>query len=68
MHMGVLPECMSVRHVHAVPQSPEEGIRSLRTGITESREPLGECWELNLGLSAEDQVFLATEHLRVVLH
>lgn len=68
MHMVVLPDCMSVCHVHAVPQSPEESIRSLRTGIAESREPLSECWELNRGLSAEDQVFLATEHLRLVLH
>ena len=32
--LSVLPECMSVHHVHAVPTEPEEDVRSQGTGVT----------------------------------
>lgn len=31
-----MPICMSVYHVHACTQSPEEGIRSPGTGVTDN--------------------------------
>lgn len=36
MHMAVLSVCMLIHHLHAwSPQMPEEGIRSLGTGVTD---------------------------------
>jgi hypothetical protein len=35
MCMGILPVCMSVHHVHAVPMKPEEDVGSPETGVTD---------------------------------
>jgi hypothetical protein len=43
------------------PQRPEEGVRSLGTGVRDSYElPCG-CWELNLGPPEKQPVLLRAE-------
>ena len=43
MCMGVLPACMSVEHVPAVPVEPREGIISTGAGVTASYKPGAIC-------------------------
>jgi hypothetical protein len=48
MCMSVLPVCIEVHHICVCcPENPEEGIRSPESGVTDSCEPLGGCWESN---------------------
>lgn len=48
LSMSVLPACISMYHGPEVFWKPEEGVRSLVTGVTDGCElPCG-CWELNL--------------------
>ena len=49
VYMGILPAHMSVYHIHAVPQRPEDGGVSPVTGVTNSCEPACGCWEANPG-------------------
>lgn len=46
--MGILPACMSVHHMNAGPQSPEEVMASSGTGVRESCGLPCASWELNL--------------------
>jgi hypothetical protein len=57
--VGVLPACMSVHTMHAVPTQARrvEGIRTSGTGVTVCCKLLCGCWELKLGL-LEDQPVL----------
>ena len=60
MHTGVLPACMSVRHMHALRlKRPEEGIGSPRTTYG-CELPCG-FWEWNLGPLENQPVFLTPE-------
>ena len=45
--MGALSACVSVHHMSAVPTKTEEGIRSLRTEVTDSGELLCRNWASN---------------------
>ena len=58
MHMGVLPACVSVHHVCAVPVEARRGCHIPGTGVTDSCELLCGCWELNLGPLEEQRVLL----------
>ena len=42
-------------------QKPEESVRCPETGVKNGHEPLGVCWELNLGPLEEQSVFLTTK-------
>lgn len=48
-------------YVHCVPEEAKEGIRTIGTGVTFSRELPHECWEPNSGLLREQSVLLTTE-------
>ena len=43
------------------PERPEEGIKSVGNGITDSCEPLCGCWEWNPGPLREQPVLLTAE-------
>jgi hypothetical protein len=43
MCVSVLPACMSAPHVCLVPVRPEEGVRSLGTGVINGYEPPCGC-------------------------
>ena len=61
MHMGVLPICNSVHHLHAwCLQRPEESIRFTRCGVIDACELTCRCWESNLS-QEEHPVILTTE-------
>lgn len=61
----MLPACVSVYHVHAVPKGPGEGITSPKIGV----ETLVNCgfWKQNPGL-LEEQRYLSTSTLGCKLH
>lgn len=40
---------------------PDKGVASLRIGVTNTCEPLGGYWKLNLGPVQEQQVLLPTK-------
>ena len=69
MCMGVLSACVSAYHMHVwCPGRPEESIRSLGTGITDSYKPPCGYWELDLGSQKEQTVLLTAEPSRQVLN
>lgn len=48
-------------HVCLVPQRPEESVGLPLTTVADGCEPLRGCWEWNLGLLQEHQVFSNAE-------
>lgn len=65
MCLSMLPACISVYHVPAVPKGPGEGITSPKIGV----ETLVTCefWKPNTGL-LEEQRHLSTSTLGFRLH
>ena len=62
MCVNVLPECVSVHHLHAwTLQRTEDSIRSPESEVTVSCEAPCWCWESNSGPWEEQQVFLTSE-------
>ena len=62
MCMSVLLACMTVYHMHVwCPQESEDVIGSPETGVADCCKTPYRCWELNLGLLQEQQVFLISE-------
>jgi hypothetical protein len=62
MCMGILPESMSVYHMHGwLLQRPKESIRSPKAGVSEVCELPHGCWKQNPGHLEEQPVFLTTE-------
>jgi hypothetical protein len=60
--MSVLPACMSAHHLHVWCQrKPEEGVRLLGIGVTESFEPPCESNGSDLGSFREPHVFLTAD-------
>jgi hypothetical protein len=59
--MGVLPTCMSVYHVHAVPRETKGGSRVPWTGVTDTCEPPCRYRESNSGPLEEQPVLLTAE-------
>ena len=58
--MDVIPVCISVNHMYAV---PKDGVGSPGTGVTSScLLPCG-CWELNPGPLEQQTVLPSTERL-----
>ena len=60
MCMAVLPACMYMCHMCAVPMSPKEGSRFPGNGATDGCELLCGCQELHLG-PLDEQAVLLTE-------
>lgn len=62
MYLGILPTCMPVHHMHAVPtQARRGGIRSSGTGVNDSCEPPCEYWEQNLSLLKKQPMLEITD-------
>ncbi|KAL6034338.1 hypothetical protein STEG23_034958 [Scotinomys teguina] len=62
MEKVFLPAYVSLRYMHAwCPKKPEEGIRSLGTGITDSYAVPRGCWESNLDPLALQTVLFSIE-------
>lgn len=60
LFMVVMPTCMSVKQVHAVPLKAKEGIGFSRTGVADGCEP--SCvFESNLSLLEDQPVLLTTK-------
>lgn len=60
MFVCILPACLSVYCIPAVTEETDEGVKSPRTGITDSCEPPHGCWEPIGAGPAEDQLMLLT--------
>lgn len=59
--MGVLPACLSMHGVYAVPENARRGSRIPGTGVTEGYGPPSGCWEPNSDSVQEQEMLLTTE-------